>query len=90
MITFKHKANSKRINIRTSKKLDDRMSAWLQKVFNIRNQIIGFKSSESTYSLMKIHITMSKPFIFSSKSFIIHRYKSFKEVIRSKSHVSLS
>jgi uncharacterized membrane protein len=48
MITFKHRSNSKRINIRTSKKLDERMSGWLQKVFGIKSQIIGFKSAEST------------------------------------------
>jgi hypothetical protein len=47
MITFKHRSNSKRINIRTSKKLDERMSGWLQKVFSIKSQIIGFKSAES-------------------------------------------
>ena len=50
MITFKHRSNSKRINIRTSKKLDERMSGWLQKVFGIKSQIIGFKSAESKHT----------------------------------------
>lgn len=62
MITFKHKSNSKRINIRTSKKLDERMSHWLQKVFAIKNQIIGFKSSDSIIDETQISITMSRPF----------------------------
>ena len=58
MITFKHRSNSKRINIRTSKKLDERMSNWLQKVFGMKNQIIGFKSIESNSPQIKINTMM--------------------------------
>lgn len=82
MITFKHKTNSKRINIRTSKKLDDRMSAWLQKVFNIKNQIIGFKSPESTSSNIQISTTTSRHSICLFRSFITPRWKSLKEMIK--------
>ncbi len=47
MISFKYKNTSKRVKIKTNQKLDDRMSNWLQKVFNFKNQIIGFKSNDS-------------------------------------------
>jgi hypothetical protein len=49
MISFKFKNNTKRIKIKTHQKLDERMSHWLQKVFNFKTQIIGFKSQESFY-----------------------------------------
>lgn len=62
MITFKHRSNSKRINIRTSKKLDERMSGWLQKVFGIKSQIIGFKSAESKMFSIQINTMMWRPF----------------------------
>lgn len=87
MITFKHKSNSKRINIRTSKKLDERMSHWLQKVFAIKNQIIGFKSSDSTPHATQINTTMLRPSTYSSKSFTTHRWRSSKATTRSKSAV---
>ena len=48
MISFRYRSNQKKIKIKTNKKLDERMSTWLQKVFNIKNQIIGFKSADST------------------------------------------
>lgn len=62
MISFRHRSNVKRIKIKTHKRLDERMSFWLQKVFNIKNPIIGFKSIDSKFSLTQINITMSKLF----------------------------
>ena len=88
MITFKHKSNSKRINIRTSKKLDERMSHWLQKVFAIKNQIIGFKSSDSIIDETQISITMSRPFTSLLRSFTTRRWRSSRATTRYKSAVS--
>ena len=58
MIAFKYRSTTKRIKIKTNKKLDERMSNWLQKVFNIKNQIIGFKSLDSNPSPIQINTTM--------------------------------
>lgn len=48
MISFRHRSNVKRIKIKTNKRLDERMSGWLQKVFNIKSPIVGFKSQDSS------------------------------------------
>ncbi len=50
MISFKFKSVTKRVKIKTNQKLDERMSHWLQKVFNFKNVIIGFKATDSTSS----------------------------------------
>ena len=61
MISFRHRSNVKRIKIKTHKKLDERMSFWLQKVFSIKNPIIGFKSIDSTSAATQTSTTTSRP-----------------------------
>jgi hypothetical protein len=61
MISFRYKSNTKRIKIRTNKRLDERMSAWLQKVFGIKNQIIGFRSPDSAFPPMQTSTTTWRP-----------------------------
>lgn len=52
MISFRFKNQVKKVKIKTRQKLDERMSHWLQKVFNFKNQIIGFKANDSKYYLI--------------------------------------
>lgn len=63
MLSFRFKNQVKRVNIRTKQKLDERMSRWLQKVFSIKNQIIGFKTQDhKTYDVESFYNSIEKFF----------------------------
>src|SRR5579859_1538246 len=89
MIAFKYKNTTKRIKIKTNKKLDDRMSSWLQKVFSLRHQIVGFKSNDGTSPPIQPSFTTYKHSTSSLTSSSTPPSKSYKVRTSSKFPVHL-
>ena len=51
MIQFKYRSLVRQIKFKTSQ-VDDRMTNWLQGLFNIKHQIVGFKTSDSIIKII--------------------------------------
>lgn len=89
MITFRHKSNAKQIKIKTKRELNERMSPWLQDLFDIKNPIVGFKVANSIYLIIETNITMLKPFTQIKTNFIIKSWILSKPMINSRYHVGI-
>lgn len=89
MISFKHKSNTRQIKIKTTRDLNERMSPWLQNIFNIKNPIVGFKVANSKYDLIQISTMTLSHFTPIRRNSMARLSILLRLRINSKSHVSI-
>ena len=73
MISFKYKSQVKQIKIKTKRELHERMPPWLQNLFSIKNQIVGFKVHGSKLSLTQASTMTQIPFTPISQGFLANK-----------------
>ena len=73
MISFKYKSQVKQIKIKTKRDLHERMPPWLQNLFSIKNQIVGFKVHGSKLFLTQASTMTQIPFTPISQGFLANK-----------------